>query len=75
MKLTVITVCYQAEAVIRPTIESVLSQDGIDMEYRIIDGASKDRTVAIAEEYRPAFEKKGFPFLSPRSRTRAFMTP
>ena len=41
MKLTVITVCYQAEAVIRPTIESVLSQDGIDMEYRIIDGASK----------------------------------
>lgn len=62
MKLTVITVCYQAEAVIRPTIESVLSQDGIEMEYRMIDGASKDRTVAIAEEYRPAFEKKGIPF-------------
>lgn len=36
---------------IGPTIESVLAQTSHDVEYLIIDGASKDNTVSVAESY------------------------
>ena len=41
-----------AEAVLEDTIQSVISQTYHHVEYIIIDGASKDRTLAIAERYR-----------------------
>ena len=62
MKVSVITICFNSEAVIKKTIESVLGQTYTDIEYLIIDGASKDKTVEIAESYREAFEKKGIEF-------------
>ncbi len=63
MKFTIITICFNSEAVIRKTIESVLTQDYPEIEYLIIDGKSEDSTVAIAEEYRAEFEAKGYNYI------------
>jgi hypothetical protein len=59
MLLSIVTVCLNAEQLIGRTIDSVLRQDVDDYEYLIVDGASADRTLAIAESYRPAFDEKG----------------
>lgn len=63
MRLTIITIAYNSEKDIGRTIESVLEQEPGDtpctLEYLIIDGASSDGTVAVAESYRPALEARG----------------
>lgn len=63
MKLSIITVCYNSCNTIARTIESVLRQSNVILEYLIIDGASKDNTVSIAENYRQQFEKKGVSYI------------
>ncbi|MBC3410844.1 glycosyltransferase [Pseudomonas sp. SWRI51] len=52
MKISLVTVAYNSAATIRDTIESVLRQTHDDIEYIIIDGASKDDTMAIVNGYR-----------------------
>lgn len=52
MKVSIITSCYNREETIRGAIESVLSQDYPDIEYIIIDGASKDNSLSIINEYK-----------------------
>lgn len=49
---SVITITYNAEAVLQRTLDSVLSQTWRNVEHVIVDGASKDNTVSIAEQYR-----------------------
>lgn len=51
MKISIITVTYNAEATIERTLESVAMQTYPDIEHLVIDGASKDRTVEIARRY------------------------
>lgn len=62
MTVSIITVAYNSEKSISHTIESVLAQTYTDIEYWIIDGASKDRTVEVAESYRSALEAKRIMF-------------
>ena len=52
MKISVITVTYNAEEVLLRTLKSVERQSFKNIEHLIIDGASKDGTLAIAEEYK-----------------------
>lgn len=47
MKVTVITVAWNAAATIGDTCASVAAQDWPDIEHLIIDGASQDNTTAI----------------------------
>ena len=49
MKISIITVCFNAEDTISDTIQSVLSQDYEDVEYIIVDGKSTDRTLEIIQ--------------------------
>lgn len=50
-KFSVITVTYNAEKVLEDTILSVISQTYHHVEYIIVDGASKDGTMALVEKY------------------------
>ena len=56
MKITLITACYNSAETIRTAIDSVLSQKGVDIEYIVVDGGSKDGTLEVVKEYaaRPA---------------------
>lgn len=58
MKITLITVCYNSEATIKDTLESVLKQTYKNYEYLIIDGKSKDKTLDIVENYEKKFNKR-----------------
>lgn len=51
MKVSVVTICYNARDFIEPTILSVLSQTYENIEYIIIDGGSADGTVEIIKKY------------------------
>lgn len=51
MKISIITVSFNSAKTLRQTIESVLSQDYPDLEYIVVDGASKDGTVDILKEF------------------------
>ncbi len=63
MKISIITVSYNSSKTIARTIESVLSQENVQLEYLIIDGASKDNTVEIAESFRSQFVTKKVSYL------------
>ena len=52
IRFTVVTITYNAEAVLQRTLDSVLCQTYKDVEHLIIDGASTDRTLALAEAYK-----------------------
>ncbi len=54
-KVSIITVCYNSEKTIERTIRSVLDQTYNNIEYVIIDGASKDHTMDIVKKYEPEF--------------------
>lgn len=50
-KISVITICFNAETEIEKTIQSILAQSYSNIEYIIIDGNSKDNTVNIIKKY------------------------
>ena len=58
MKLSIITATYNSERTLRDTMESILNQTFQDLEYIIVDGASKDATLDIIREYEPRFQGK-----------------
>lgn len=51
MKLSVVTVCLNAEETIAETIQSVNSQNYDDYEHLIFDGGSTDKTIDIINDY------------------------
>ena len=59
LRLSIITICYNAAKVLPVTIESVLAQDFCDFEYVIEDGESTDETPNIVESYKDKFEARG----------------
>lgn len=51
-KISVITVCWNCVGEIEKTIKSVLAQTYSNMEYIVVDGASKDGTLEIINRYK-----------------------
>ena len=55
--ISIITICYNNEADIRPTIESVLHQSYPKIEYIVIDGKSTDNSLSIINEYQDRIDR------------------
>ena len=49
---SVVTITYNAADVLKPTLDSVLRQSFPTIEHIIVDGASTDNTLAIADAYK-----------------------
>jgi glycosyltransferase involved in cell wall biosynthesis len=52
MKVSIITIAWNSAETIEDTIKSVIAQDYEDLEYIVIDGASKDNTLDIVNKYK-----------------------
>lgn len=50
--ITLVTVTYNAAAVLQRTLASIAEQTCKDFEHLIIDGASTDNTIQLAEQYK-----------------------
>ncbi len=75
MKVSLITACYNSAATLRMAMESVVRQKGVDVEYMVVDGGSKDGTVEIIKEFagktlnsKPPTANFTFRWLSERDR-------
>jgi glycosyltransferase involved in cell wall biosynthesis len=51
VKFSVVTPSYNQADFLRETIESVLAQEGVDLEYIVVEGGSSDVSPEIAQEY------------------------
>ena len=59
MKISVVTITFNAASCLRRTLDSVLTQDYPWVEHWIVDGKSTDGTVAMAEHYRKQSAEAG----------------
>jgi glycosyltransferase involved in cell wall biosynthesis len=57
MKASIVTITYNSAATIEDTIKSVIMQDYPNIEYLVVDGKSKDKTLSIVEKYRDKISK------------------
>ena len=60
MKISIITITYNAEPVLEKTMLSVLNQTNTNFEYCIIDGNSKDNTVSIIQKMEQKIQEGAF---------------
>jgi glycosyltransferase involved in cell wall biosynthesis len=51
MLISIVTVSYNSAATIADTLRSVAAQEGVEVEHIIIDGASRDDTLALVERH------------------------
>ena len=60
--LSLVTICWNAATTLPQTLESVLAQTVLPIEYLFVDGGSTDGTLQILETYRPRFVERGCAF-------------
>lgn len=59
LRISIVTVCFNATATIKETILSVVNQTYDNVEYIIIDGGSTDGTVEIIKKYTAGGSEEG----------------
>lgn len=59
IRFSIVTITYNAARVLKPTTDSVLMQSYADVEHLIIDGASADDTLKMAEVYKKTSDEAG----------------
>lgn len=59
MKISVVTPTFNSAATLADTLNSVVGQTYADVEHIIVDGASKDSTLQIVEDFRKAYQASG----------------
>ena len=57
MKISIVTICFNAEAYLEEALNSFFAQDYENKELVVIDGGSTDETLKILEKYK---ERLGF---------------
>ena len=62
MKISVITITFNAEQFLGETMQSVLKQTYTDIEYIIVDGKSTDGTVGIIKSFEAEMKAKSIEF-------------
>lgn len=62
MKISVITITFNAEQFLRETMQSVLDQSYTNIEYIIVDGKSTDGTVEIIKSFEDGMKAKSIEF-------------
>ncbi len=62
MKLTIITITFNAERFVGNTIQSIACQSFSDIEYIIVDGKSTDTTMDIVKSSEPLFKARNIKF-------------
>jgi glycosyltransferase involved in cell wall biosynthesis len=56
-KVSIITITYNSERHLEKTIQSILKQTYNNIEYIIVDGGSKDKTLEIIKQYESSIDK------------------
>ena len=51
IRITYVTITYNAAAVLQRTLDSILQQDYENIVHLIIDGASTDETLTMVDDY------------------------
>lgn len=62
MLLSIVTPAFNSAKTLPDTLESVLAQTGVEIDYQVIDGGSKDGTVEILKSFEPRFAAAGIKF-------------
>lgn len=61
-KYSIIIATFNSDKTLQSTLESLLSQTYKKFEVIVVDGLSKDKTVAIIKEYQNKFSDAGIPY-------------
>lgn len=75
MKVSIITSCFNRVSTIEGSIKSVLEQDYPEIEYIIVDGASKDGTLDVIKKYYEYAKSNEFKSLHPKFTFRYISEP
>ena len=65
MKVSIITSCYNRASTLEGAIKSILSQDYPEIEYIVVDGASKDGSLDIIKKYDEYIKSDEFRSIHP----------